>query len=291
MVQPTANTTYQVTVTNQCGVVVNGSVSVVVHPLPTFSLAPQNSSGCDKIPLTFSDNDPNNTGCTYAWDMGDNFTGTGNPITHNYTASGNYTVNVTLISPYGCTGSGSTTANVTVYDSPSAAFNSSATEMSELEPTFQFTNECSGNTIGWQWDFGDNTTDNVPSPAHTYAARGTYNVRLVATSTGGCTDTTLQDVIVEPEFTLYIPNAFTPNEDGTNDVFYAYGNEISDFHMMLFDRWGEMIYQSDNINTGWDGKAKGGTEVAQQGVYVYKIEVTDFRGKLHHYTGSVTLLK
>jgi gliding motility-associated-like protein len=290
-VQPTANTTYQVTVTNQCGVVVTGSVAVVVHPIPVIALQPQSSSGCDKAPLTFTDNDPNNAGCTYSWNFGDNFTGTGNSITHNYLGNGNYNVSVTLISPYGCTGTGNTTANITVYDSPTADFTSSSHEMTELEPTFEFANECSGNTIGWQWDFGDNTTDNIPSPSHTYATTGTYNVRLIATSNGGCSDTTLQDVIVDPEFTIYIPNAFTPNEDGKNDVFYAFGNEITEFHMMMFDRWGEMIFESNDINTGWDGKANNGGDVSQQGVYVYKIELKDFRGKSHHFTGSVTLLK
>ena len=290
-VQPTTNTTYQVTVTNQCGVVVTNSVVVNVNPLPVISLQPQSATGCDKTQLTFTDNNPNNAGCTYAWNFGDNFTGTGNSISHDYLGNGTYTVSVVVTSPYGCVNSGNTTANIIVYDSPSAGFTSSNREMSELEPTFEFANQCSGNTIGWNWDFGDNTTDNIPSPTHTYAAIGTYSVRLIATSNGGCSDTTTQDVIVDPEFTIYIPNAFTPNEDGKNEIFFAYGSEISDFHMMLFDRWGEMIFESNDISTGWDGRARGGSEISEQGVYVYKIEVKDFTGKLHHFTGDVTLLK
>lgn len=290
-IQPAQTTTYQVTVTNQCGVSVSGNATVVVHPLPVIALAPQTLSGCDRVPVTFADNDPNNAGDNYYWDLGDNSTGAGSSITHDYLTSGTYNVNVTVTSPFGCSGNGNTIANVTVFDSPVADFEVESNVMSELEPTFQFENECSVNTIGWQWDFGDNTTDNVPSPAHTYAQRGTYLARLVATSDGGCTDTTEMPVIVEPEYTLYVPNAFTPNGDGKNDIFFAYGNEINAFSMAIFDRWGNQIFSSDNINNGWDGRAAGGEEIAQQDVYVYKIAVIDFRGKSHRITGSFSLLK
>jgi gliding motility-associated-like protein len=290
-VQPNQTTTYQVTITNQCGVSVSNSTMVVVHPLPVISLAPQTSSGCDRVALTFADNDPNNAGDTYYWNFGDNFTGTGSSVSHNYLSTGTYNVNVVATSPFGCVGNGSTIANVTVFDSPIADFAVASNVMSELEPTFQFENQCSINTIGWQWDFGDNTTDNVPSPAHTYAQRGTYTARLIATSNGGCTDTTEMPVIVEPEYTLYVPNAFTPNGDGKNDLFLAYGNEINEFSMAIFDRWGNQIFSSDNISTGWDGRATGGEEIAQQDVYVYKIAVKDFQGKSHRITGSFSLLK
>ncbi len=290
-VQPTSTTTYQVTVSNQCGMTVSNNTTVVVNPIPVITLLPQISSGCDRVPMSFIDNDPNNTGDFYAWNFGDNATGTGNNISHNYTGSGTYTVTVTLTSPFGCVGTGNTTANVTVYASPQANFTTSDNTMSELEPTFQFSNDCSLNTIGWQWDFGDNTTDNIPSPTHTYAQKGTYNVRLIATSVGGCVDTTEMPVMVEPEFTFYVPNAFTPNGDGKNDVFLAYGEEINSFSMMVFDRWGNLIFTSTDINTGWDGRAKGGSDIAQQDTYVYKILVIDFRGHSHRLTGGFSLLK
>jgi gliding motility-associated-like protein len=202
-----------------------------------------------------------------------------------------YTVNVVVTSPFGCVGNGNTIADVTVYNSPVADFSVASTVVSELEPNFQFINECSANTLGWQWDFGDNSTDNVPSPAHTYTQRGTYNARLIATSDGGCTDTTEMPVTVEPEFTLYVPTAFTPNGDGKNDVFFAYGNEITSFTMRVYDRWGNLVFASEDIMSGWDGRAKDGSEIAQQDVYVYKIAVKDFEGKAHGLTGSFSLLK
>lgn len=290
-VQPTSTTTYSVTISNQCGMTVSNSTTIVVHPLPIVTLSPQIASGCDRVPFTFVDNDPTNTGDFYAWNFGDNTTGTGNNITHDYLGSGTYTVTVVLTTQFGCIGSGNTITSVTVFDSPNAHFIASNLVVSELEPTFHFTNDCSVNTIGWQWDFGDNTTDNIPSPMHSYAQKGTYNVRLIATSNGGCMDTTEMPVTVEPEFTFYIPNAFTPNGDGNNDVFLGYGHEIDSFSMMIFDRWGNLIFTSNDLNTGWDGHANDGSEIAQQDIYVYKILVKDFRGHSHHLTGSFSLLK
>lgn len=290
-VQPTQTTTYQVIVTNQCGVTVSNGSTVVVHPLPTIAITPQTASGCDAVPVSFVDNDPNNAGCTYAWNFGDSFTGTGSNITHNYSGSGMFNVNVVITSPFGCVGNGNTIALITVYDSPVADFAVASNTVTELEPSFHFQNNCSVNTIGWQWDFGDNTTDNVPSPMHTYASTGTYLARLVATSNGGCTDTTEMPVYVEPEYTLYVPNAFTPNGDGKNDVFLAYGNEIEEFTMTVFDRWGNQVFSSKDILIGWDGHANDGSGVAQQDVYVYKIAVKDFKGKSHKLTGSFSLLK
>jgi gliding motility-associated-like protein len=89
-----------------------------------------------------------------------------------------------------------------------------------------------------------------------------------------------------------VPNAFTPGSTtGLNDFFTGYGTNIDKFDLWIFDRWGEQIYHTDNIYKGWDGKAKEGNGIAKQDVYVYKIEVYDFRGDLHKYIGHVTLLR
>jgi gliding motility-associated-like protein len=107
----------------------------------------------------------------------------------------------------------------------------------------------------------------------------------------GCTDVIEKCLTIEKEFTIYIPNAFSPNENNINDSFYAVGINILEFEMFIFDRWGEQIFYSDDINKHWDGKAKGGAEVAQQDVYVWKVNVKDIFGKTHNLIGHVTLLK
>jgi gliding motility-associated-like protein len=103
-------------------------------------------------------------------------------------------------------------------------------------------------------------------------------------------DTLQKRVEIKPVFTIYIPNAFTPDGDNTNDFFTAKGEEITEFNMMIFNRWGEMIFQTNDIQKGWDGSAKNSSSVAQDGVYVYKIMVRDYEAASHNFTGHVTLL-
>lgn len=290
-VYPTATTTYSVNVTNSCGVVVPATTQVVVHPIPVVDVASQFASGCDVVNLSFSDTATANAGCSYYWNFGDNTTGTGANTNHDYTATGTYTVSVIATSPFGCTGTNSNQVGLLVYSSPTAAFTMSGNDLTIIEPTVSFVDQCSGNTIGWLWDFGDTTTSTLASPMHSYQRTGTFNVRLIAESFGGCMDTVEHPVVVNPEFTVFIPTAFTPDGDGLNEIFYVYGTEITSFKMQMFDRWGNMIFQSEDLYEGWDGRVYGGTDIAQQDVYVYKVFIKDFEGKSHKYTGSVTLLK
>lgn len=291
VVYPVATTTYSVNVTNVCGVVVPATVLVTVHPIPVVGVSSQFASGCDNVNLAFTDTATANAGCFYAWDFGDNSTGTGAATNHDYSASGTYTVSVVVTSPFGCQGSNSNQVSVIVYDSPTANFSIASDELSIIEPTAVFSNECSPNTIGWWWDFGDSATSTTASPSHAYQQQGTYNVRLIAESFGGCVDTMIQPLEVVPEFTVFIPSAFTPNGDGVNEVFYVYGSEITTFNMKMFDRWGNLIFESDDLNEGWDGRANGGSNIAQQDVYVYKVDLKDFEGKQHKFTGSVALMR
>ena len=96
---------------------------------------------------------------------------------------------------------------------------------------------------------------------------------------------------VVPEFTFFIPNAFTPNGDGVNDYFYGSGVGIGSYDLWVFDRWGNMIFRSNDLNDQWDGKANYGAEEAQEDVYVWKVKLTDVFGKPHRYLGTVTIVK
>lgn len=289
-VTPNTTTTYVVTVINGCGQQASGAATVVVHPLPVLNIAPQTATACDAVTLTYADMDPNNAGSTYIWNFGDGGTGFGSGVTHTYTQSNNYTIDIQVTSPFGCAATYSTAANVTVNVSALAQFQPSETETSILEPMIQFANN-STNSAAWKWYFGDGDSSTVQAPTHIYDAKGIYNVRLIAYNQTGCNDTTDQDVEIVPEFTFFVPNAFTPNGDGKNDIFYAYGDEITEYHMNIFDRWGNLIFHSDDLTQGWNGHASQGAEPAQQDVYVYVINLLDFRGKKHQYRGNVSLLK
>jgi gliding motility-associated-like protein len=200
-------------------------------------------------------------------------------------------VNVTVTSQYGCSSSAQAICSVTVVPSPRAEFTSDpGLETSIINPAFRFFDQSNGATI-WNWDFGDSTFSTLQNPQHTYVQTGIYTVKLIGYNNDGCVDSVVKTVEVKPEFTFYVPNAFTPNGDHLNDVFSGKGIEIIEYEMMIFDRWGNEIFKTNSLDEGWDGRANGGTDIAQQDVYVYKIRLKDFEKREHSYVGNVSLVK
>ena len=117
-------------------------------------------------------------------------------------------------------------------------------------------------------------------------------MHLIATSIKGCRDTAMVAVEITPDFALYIPNAFTPDGNDKNDIFQPMGIGIDEenYRMDIFDRWGENIFTSNSFRKGWDGTVKGGSKLAPQGVYIYKLSVYDLQGNKHPYVGHVTVI-
>jgi len=113
---------------------------------------------------------------------------------------------------------------------------------------------------------------------------------MIAMDEHGCSDTVTDCFIMEPNYSLYIPSAFTPNSDRVNDVFVPVGQYIKNFEMYIFDRWGMQLYHTTDIKQGWNGTVGGGTPV-QEDTYIYKILITDSEGNNHTYVGNITLLK
>ncbi len=157
---------------------------------------------------------------------------------------------------------------------------------------------CLHGATSWEWDFiypsAGSFTSTAQNPTFSYSATGTYTVQQVVTNAAGCTDTAYNSIEVIPEYVFYAPNAFSPtNHDGLNDTFkpLGIGFDIDNFEMMIFDRWGNLIYRTTDLNKGWDGKANGGANIAQEDVYVWKVNTRDFSGADHHYIGRVTIVK
>jgi gliding motility-associated-like protein len=188
-------------------------------------------------------------------------------------------------------------AYIVVYPLPVAEFSASPNPTSIIDPTIHFTDLSQGNPITWAWTFGDSGSDTIQNPSHTYPNDNTgihyYTVTLFITDQHGCTSTVDHVVEVDPEFTFYVPNCFTPNNDGTNDLFFTYGVGVVQFKMWIFDRWGNKIWWTDDMNKGWNGKVLGGAsdEVVQEDVYVWKVQLTDVFDKKHSYVGHVSVIK
>ena len=128
---------------------------------------------------------------------------------------------------------------------------------------------------------------------HVFTGINIYNVRLIVTTKYGCIDTAYHLYDVADDFVFYIPNAFTPNDDGINEIFIpkGIGFDKNSYHMYIYDRWGNFIFYSDDPAKGWDGRANHGVDIAQEDVFVWKIDLKDNSGRLHKYMGHVTIVK
>ncbi|MFL5765726.1 MAG: PKD domain-containing protein [Bacteroidia bacterium] len=298
---PAVTTVYTVTATDGCSPAATATVTVTVLPLPVVSFSSP-AAGCSPLCVTFTDNSTvtGSTIASWAWDFGDGSTGSTPVVNHCYAdnTSGvnqSYNVSLTVTSTLGgCSSSLTMPGFVTVYSTPDAQF-SSSTGATILEPVINFTDQSTNDVVYWNWYFGDGDSlgYTTPNPSHSYpnAEAGNYQVTLYVMNAQGCMDSITQTVVVGPEFTFFIPNAFSPNGDGVNDYFQGKGVGIKKYEIMIFDRWGNMIWYTDDINKQWDGKANHGDEMAQQDVYVWKVRLTDVFDKKHSYIGTVTIVK
>jgi gliding motility-associated-like protein len=296
-VTPVGVQTYTVTVSDDCGTPVATSTVVVqsVNPLLIPTYTPDSTTGCAPLSVTFTNTTTGGVIKSCLWDLGDGNTSTNCAPTYTYRKPGVYSVKLIVTDTNGCTSTITKTSTVKVWPVPVAAFTLDPKSTSVLEPLISFTDHSSPDVVKWNWTFGDvyNSGSTKKNPTYSYKDTGTYHIELLVTNQYGCIDTVTDVVYIHGDYTLYVPNAFSPNGDGRNETFFPKGFMIWPpcFHMMIFDRWGNLIWETRDLNQGWDGKANSGELVAQQDVYVWKIETCDYRKKIYKYIGHVTLVK
>ena len=275
---------------NGCTDTITQQITVFPNPVPAFSYS--QAAGCGPLTIYFTDSSYVSSGniMSWFWDFGNGLTSTMQNPSTVYTASGTYGVSLTVTTNNGCTETIQMPNIITIYPSPEAIFTPDPAIAPITYPVITFNNSSSG-ANSWSWTFGDGLGSNEWEPVHTYPDTGWYEVWLTVINTFGCVDTMMQMVYIQPEFTLYIPNAFTPNSDGVNDNFTISGIGIIDATMNIWNRWGENIYTSADLKNGWDGSVQKDNGVAQQDVYVYDVVVLDVFGKSHRHTGTVTLVR
>jgi gliding motility-associated-like protein len=263
----------------------SSSVTVQVLPQPEASYLSSPSTGCAPHTVSFLQNSANAT--AYAWSFGD-----GSPVnnlpspSHTFTNPGSYVVSLTAVAPGGCNET-SNSVTVIVGEPGTAQFGSDPTfpvQMTLPATMVQFVDR-STNATSWSWNFGDGQTSSATNPSHSYVAPGTYTVTLSITTAEGCAAEVSHGpyIVLAPD--LFIPNVFSPNGDGVNDFFVANytGNQV--FLMNIYDRWGVLVFSSNNKNAGWDGKNVNGDDVSE-GVYYYRLNAGD-----REYVGNATLVR
>jgi gliding motility-associated-like protein len=270
-----------------------GYFVVNVYPKPRGNFSADIRQGCPPLIVTFT---AQSTGSNdnYFWNFGNGNTIGGNNVSTTYEGVGFYPVSIYITNQYGCKWDTTIQNYIQVYPTPIADFEPYPSITTVDNPLINFTN-LSANADIYQWYFGDPySTNNISTethPYHIYELAGDYEVHLIAKNNYGCESMTKKKVRIDPIYRLYIPNVFTPDGNGLNDVFNVKGIGIDDknFLMIIFDRWGEKVYQTNDLYKGWDGTVKNGGK-AKQDVYVYKIYTQDMKGNKYEYTGHVTCL-
>lgn len=207
-----------------------------------------------------------------------------------YTGLAAGTYNVMIQDANGCQASDEVTVEPSTL--PVADFDYQPKPANVLDPAVIFTNYSSG-SVSYEWAFGNIGASTDEDPAFLFPGNepGTYLVCLVAFNADSCTDTICQEVIVEENFTVYVPNAFTPNGNRRNDSFFPIITGVDEYELYIFDRWGGLMFSSDDENEPWTGKTKDGLEEVAQGVYVWKFIVYDDDGNKTEYAGHITLIR
>ena len=180
------------------------------------------------------------------------------------------------------------TDTITISDSPEAQMLFSPQPTDLNNPEILFRDNSNEELISSIWDLGDGTLvyDDL-NFYHTYLDTGSYNIKYYVTNQFGCTDSVLSILTINSVYSVYIPDAFTPNNDGDNDFFLPSVNGSDTYNMKIFDRWGGVIYDQDNGR--WNGEVN--SSMTTNGIYSYTITVTDFNNRIFIYSGKISLLR
>ncbi|PCH94414.1 MAG: hypothetical protein COB85_05655 [Bacteroidetes bacterium] len=289
--------TYNVSVTvwNQdstCMDMASMSINVYETPFANF----MRDTACSSVPIQFTNLSfvtGNSTITGYEWDFGDgtdSITDT-DPI-HTYDPGGTYYASMIATSNFGCKDTAFDT--ILIYTKPVAMFDAVPDSVTILSPEITFTDQTVSDSIAtWNWQFGNGDSSIATDPVHEYLDTGFYMVLLTVVDTNGCFDTVSRRIDILPDYIFFLPNTFTPNQDGINELFIplSTGLNESGYNFYIFTRWGDAIFHTTDINEGWTGLANNGTELAQTGVYVWLVLSKDLGGANHQYTGHVTLIR
>jgi len=285
---------YTVTVTDANGcTIVSSFIITQPNPINFVTFSADTFVGCVPFPVTFYNTTDPNLVSAYLWDFGDGGSASLDTVTHTYTTSGTYDVVLTITDTNGCVGVHSEYSYITVSELPTASFTMNPTSSTVFDPTIHFYDQSFYNIATWSWDFNGLGNSNIQYPTFLFPEdTGTYVITLTVSNLIGCTSSTSNTVTILGEFGIYVPNAFTPDGNGENDTFFPKGFGITnkDYSFVIFDRWGELIFETHSIERGWDGTYKG--KLVPNGIYVWNLSFIDINGKKHlNKIGNVTIVK
>lgn len=277
---------------------INTSVVVFVNPLPQPNINATKIEGC--VPLCI-DMQLNSSppAVSASWSFGNNISASGDPINICFKDAGTYSITTKITDVNGCKSTNVAPFVITAFPRPGPDFTWDPKEVSFIDNLANFTStSVSGSITSQFWHFGDpfsvaeNLTSTLANPSHEFSAIGNYPVTIIQTNAWGCVDTLIKIVEVIEDFTMYIPNAFTPNADGLNDLFQPKGMgwKPDQYEFLIYDRWGTLVFKTKDYTQGWDGTFKGAHVPAD--VYVYKVRaISSAHSSRKEFAGHVTLIR
>jgi len=288
-----ASGTSTLTLTSLQGCDSLATLNLTVNPMPNASFTANYEDGCAPLQVTFSNSGGSSGTCQ--WNLGNGVVSSNcGTVAGTYNSFGCYDVSLQITSAAGCSSTLTLDDIVCVNPQPEASFVVNSQQLSNFDPTANFTNTSTGH-VSQTWNFGDGSgTSTLNNPQHTYPeAAGYYYVTLVVANSHGCVDSTTQLIVVDNVVVFYVPNTFTPDGDVYNETFrpiFTAGFDIYQYQMVIFNRWGEIIFESNNSEIGWDGTYGGNT--CQDGTYIWQITYKEIgKDKRNEIRGHVNLLR
>lgn len=290
VVQPNQDTSYSASLVTICFDTIVHSIPLNIFEIPDMSFELNGGEICPNTPFLLQAEGVDLDNWEFNWNLGNGtYSNQPSPIIA-YNSPGTYLVTLTITNDFGCVYNSDANDTIEVLPLPIADFIVDPSTKSYLDPSFTFTNT-SQLATSFEWNFGDNTFSYEVHEEHTYETHGDFYVQLIAFNDLGCTDTALRLIRVNPDFAIYIPNAFTPDADRFNPSFFVQGVGISedDFELLIFNRWGEVIFETHDLHGKWDGTYLG--QIVQDGTYPWKVQFKDLTGEAHLKVGHVAVLK
>lgn len=275
-----------------CITTVYDTVEIFLQPEIDFLLA--NRIGCAPYTVTFQDNSSASTGILYAWDFGDGNTSTQQNPSHTYQNPGTYDVALTIFVTEGCTDTLSLLrpAYVTVNPTPTAAVSVTPVKTSIYESLVEVNDLNAKIGESFFTDMGDGITySNQPQILHQYRDTGTYMLTHVVYNGFNCADTVVVPVRINPVPLIFAPSAFSPNNDGVNDIYKPSIVGAATYKLYIYSRWGEVVFYSEDPNESWNGQLNNTGKELPVGVYSYAIYVRDINDEYSEKKGYITLMR
>jgi gliding motility-associated-like protein len=268
--------------------------TIHVYPVPTASFSVDDNILCQGEPFTLIDesviNYPDDL-VDWAWVLQDSLISQDQYPTIFYDEPGNYDVQLTVSSNHGCSDKMTIENLITIYPKPEAHF-SCENVLNMVDPIVNVENLSSSDASVWWYYFGDGGQENTEDCSHEYTSTGVYTITQIVENPFGCMDTSDRIIIIQPEMLIYVPNAFTPDQNGHNEIFkpVTFGFEIVEYQFSIFNRWGDVMFTTTDPDAGWDGRYLG--NLSQDGVYNWQIEIVSENDiTRHRKSGTVFLIR